>query len=351
MPRRRSRIPWKADLQWFLFFAALAQLALILFADWRDPALYDPEYGTRLGLLRRRTAEAPERPVLLVVGSSRIGLGFLPERLPPLRTPDGADALPFNFSHLAAGPVVNLVNLRRAVRDGVRPRWVVLELNPYCLRHESPAMGVTMSAARDLPVLQRFFNPTQVYGVYLRGRLNPWFSWRQRVLRQYAPAWATDAGGEDHIKLGPLGGDDGWLLQDHLDAPTRRRRTDACRAENYDGLQHYAIDPGPERALRESLALCRRRGIECVLLITPESDEFRGWYSPDGLARFDRFCDDLRRDYGVAVFDARTWEPDDEFTDGHHLQRPGAEAFTDRLGREVLAPLVEGRLGDGAASP
>ena len=88
MPNRRRRMNWKADLKWFLVFAAAAQFGLIFTADWRSPLLYDLEYGTRLDLLRRRTAEGPQRPVALVVGSSRLGLGFLPERLPPLRTAD-----------------------------------------------------------------------------------------------------------------------------------------------------------------------------------------------------------------------------------------------------------------------
>ena len=222
MLNRRRRMNWKADLKWFLVFAAVAQFGLIFVADWRSPLLYDLEYGTRLALLRRRMAEEPGRPVALVVGSSRLGLGFLPERLPPLRTADGAEALPFNFTHLAAGPVVNLVNLRRIVREGVQPRWVVLELNPTCMEHEGDSMGVTMSSSADLPVLQRDFNPFKVYGVFLRGRLNPWYSWRLGILRQWAPRWATDAGGEDRITLGPLGGDAGWCLQSQIDAETRR---------------------------------------------------------------------------------------------------------------------------------
>ncbi len=342
--KQRRRFAWKADLKWFLLFAALAQIGLLFVADWRSPLLYDLEYGTRLALLKRRAAEAPNRPLALVVGSSRLGLGFLPERLPPMKTPDGEIALPFNFTHLAAGPVVNLVNLRRLVREGVRPRWVVLELNPTCMEHEGDSMGVTMSSAADLPVLQRYFNPFKVYGVYLRCRLNPWYSWRLGVLRQCFPHWATDAAGEDGITLGPLGGDAGWCLQDAIDAETRRRRYEGTRTLYFDALQHYRIDGATDRALRESLDLCRREKIECVLLITPESSEFRSWYNADGLAAFDRYRDGLRADYGVSIIDARTWAPDDQFADAHHLLRPGAEAFTDRLGREVLQPLFEGQL-------
>ena len=344
MPIRRGRIPWKADLKWFLLFAALAHVGLLVVGDWWSPKLHDLEYGTRLGLLRQRMAEAPGRPLALVVGSSRLGLGFLPERLPPLKTADGEAVVPFNFTHLAAGPVVNLVNLRRLAREKVRPRWVVLELNPPCMEHEGDSTAITMAAAADLPVVQRYFNPFKAYAIYLRGRLNPWYSWRLGILRQCAPHWATDAGGEDRITLGPLGGDAGWMLQDQIDAETRRRRFDAARAIYHDSLGHYHIDAVTDRALRESLDLCRQKRIECVLLITPESSEFRSWYNAEGLEAFGRYCDGLRKEYGVPIIDARSWVPDELFTDGHHPLRAGAEAFTDRLGREVLQPLVEGRL-------
>ena len=97
MLNRRRRMNWKADLKWFLVFAAVAQFGLIFVADWRSPLLYDLEYGTRLALLRRRMAEEPGRPVALVVGSSRLGLGFLPERLPPLRTAERRRSLAFQL--------------------------------------------------------------------------------------------------------------------------------------------------------------------------------------------------------------------------------------------------------------
>lgn len=344
MLERRKRKSWLADLKWFLLCFALANVGLVVVMDWRGPTLYDLEYGTRLALLRQRQAEAPGRPAALVVGSSRVGLGFLPERLPPLRSASGELVLPFNFSHLAAGPAFNLTVLHRLLREGVRPRWVLLEVNPGCMAHEGASTPVTMSSAADLPVLQRYFNPLKVWGVYLRSRLNPWHSRRLAILRHWAPCWATDAGGEDRITLGPLGGDAGWMLETRIDAEAKRRRTEAVRGIYWENLQHYHIDPLTDRAVRESLQLCRREGVECALLLTPESNEYRSWYSAEGAADFDRYCAGLAGEYDVPIVDARTWLTDDQFTDGHHPLRVGAEAFTDRLGREALQPLVEGRL-------
>jgi len=45
------------------------------------------------------------------------------------------------------------------------------------------------------------------------------------------------------------------------------------------------------------------------------------------------------------VTDARGWLPDDDFYDSHHMFAAGAEAFTDRLTREVIAPALNGASG------
>jgi hypothetical protein len=48
----------------------------------------------------------------------------------------------------------------------------------------------------------------------------------------------------------------------------------------------------------------------------------------------------LGREFGLPLIDARTWVPDEEFRDAHHLLCPGAERFTDRLGKEALLPML-----------
>ena len=44
----------------------------------------------------------------------------------------------------------------------------------------------------------------------------------------------------------------------------------------------------------------------------------------------------------MPVIDARRWVADDGFADAHHLLPGGAADFTNRFGREVLQPLLEG---------
>jgi hypothetical protein len=342
---RRRRPSWKAEIKWFLAFVVLAHAGLIAFIDWRRPEIHDLEYGGRLQLLRQRRAEEPDRPLCLMIGSSRPSTGFLPEQLPPLRSPSGELVLPFNFSHLGAGPVLNLMELRRLLREGICPRWVVLEIMPTLMTQQRTALPEELSVAPDLPLLQRYVSPVKAWGVYCRRRLNPWYSHRLGLLRHYLPYWATDAGGEDGIRFDRLGGDSTWL-RDEIDPELRRRYIAAVRASYLDDLQHFHIDPVPDRAMRDFLELARKEGIECALLVTPESSDYRSWYGPGALDTFKSYCAAIGEEYRLPVIDASLWIPDDQFIDGSHLLRAGADAFTERLGREVLRPLVEGRLGE-----
>src|SRR3954447_10443654 len=101
--RRRVRA-CRTDFLWFGLILVGAILLLNVVVDcW--PRLYDPEYGARVELLRQRVAEAPRRPLLVFVGSSRVGDGFHPESMPEVRPPEGEPVLAFNLAHLAGGPV------------------------------------------------------------------------------------------------------------------------------------------------------------------------------------------------------------------------------------------------------
>jgi hypothetical protein len=84
--------------------------------------LRDPEYGTK----RARLAENRGRPLRLVLGSSRTNLGIHPVALPPLPAVPARDGAPtepvvFNASLMAAGPVLQLLCLRRLLSNGIRP--------------------------------------------------------------------------------------------------------------------------------------------------------------------------------------------------------------------------------------
>src|SRR5262245_35057177 len=118
--------PWKT-LAWGLAVFVGAQLALAAAIEQWRPEWRDPEYGTKRRLLHALLAEQPDRPLLLVLGSSRTDAGLRPDRLP--------DVLPgspvvFNFSLVGSGPFKELLCLHRLLAEGIRPQWLIVECWP-----------------------------------------------------------------------------------------------------------------------------------------------------------------------------------------------------------------------------
>jgi hypothetical protein len=58
-------------------------------------------------------------------------------------------------------------------------------------------------------------------------------------------------------------------------------------------------------------------------------------------SRFEPFLNELRRDWGLPVFDARRWLDDDEFVDGQHMVPEAAARFTDRFAQEIMMPFLK----------
>src|SRR5262249_7123959 len=136
----------------------------------------------------------------------------------------------------------------------------------------------------------------------------------------------------------------GWLPPSFTTLTEEEHRAAVAFAfRQYKGaLQDYHIGVQADRALRELLQVSRREGIGVVFVTMPEDAQFRSWYPPVGLAAFDAYLTELCREHGVCWVDARDWVSRDGFFDGHHLLARGATVFTERLGREVLLPLLRG---------
>jgi hypothetical protein len=336
MSRRRSRPP-RAALAWGL--AAFVGLHLAFFVavpHWHP----DDEYTARLKALRALVANHPDAPLLVMVGSSRTALAFAPEILTPRQTPSGERPVAFNFSHIQAGPVMNLLEVRRLLAAGVRPKWLVVEIMPPFLAREWRATYLGGCTADELPLARRYAGGAWL-GPFLRARVAPWHDDRGDLLRRLAPGWVAAEGGRP-LAIGPCGG---WG-ELHADCPTEQRRQATRRDRECFGpdLADFRVSESADGATRELLALCRSEGIDVALLMAPEGEEFRGWYSPAARDRLDGYCAGLRRDFGVPVVDARDWLPTVDFTDAHHVLIAGAIKFTLRLDQEALRPLTEGRL-------
>jgi hypothetical protein len=330
-------------LAWALVVFLAGQMAyLVVLERWR-PDLRDPEYGCKLALLRPRLKN---RPLLLALGSSRMDLGFRPDVLPTYRLPDGQLPLVYNYGLTGAGPVQELVLLRRLLALGVRPRWLLVEVLPAFLHAEGPLdaqLRVDQLGWRDLRRLDRSCTcPQDLYARWFETEAFPWFAHRYCFMSRYAPGWLPFQSRLDYIWHGL--DSSGWFACHSAPAsPDEHRRwVDKVRSDFGGAFRDFHVSSAPDQALRELLALCRREGIAVTLILAPEASEFRGWYPDGARAAVATYLAGLCRTYQVPVIDASDWVDDEDFFDNHHLLARGARVFTERLGRELLRRWIEG---------
>ncbi|HEX3313753.1 MAG TPA: hypothetical protein VHR72_02625, partial [Gemmataceae bacterium] len=304
------------------------QLALALAADLRCPAIYDPEFYRRLNLLRARQQERPGLPLALLMGSSRTVGSFRPEILSPLHAVDGREVLVFNASHIANDPVALMLEYRRLRQAGIRPDYLVLEVLPALLTIPQPALAADIQTIREAPVLCRYYNPLEVGWRYTRRRLNWCRNYGHELVNSAVPILAGpgEESNWDRLKLGALGGSClGPGLHDGAAPDEVRRLVENAKKVYRPRLGDFALADNQVRAFDAILTSARGHGIPTVLIATPESSEYRGWYSQAAEETLAQFLKERHARHGATIVNARCWLPDDEFIDGHHVLLSGAD--------------------------
>ncbi|MGH7169342.1 MAG: hypothetical protein ACRELF_03475 [Gemmataceae bacterium] len=346
--KHRLTAQTRACLLWGLAFFAAAQTAMLIATQSYWPHLRDPEFGYKLSLLRTRRAEEPDRPLLVLLGSSRTGQGIRPGVLKDMRTADGRSPLVFNFSQVGSGALAELVTLRRLLDAGIRPDWLAIEILPALLGRTIDACGdvgggVSRVSWNDLQLLCRYVpDPDRLRHRWIKVQLWPWHAHRFSFMNHYLSNCVPWRLRMDHWKSL-----DRWGWSDiGLDTQPLVLVPDAlelARMTYQWELRNLHIAPMQDRALRDLLALCRQEGIPTVLYLMPEGSIYRGWYAEPTRVCLDDYLTRLSREYGMPIVNARTWMPDKYFGDSHHLYRRGAILFSRRFGSRVLSRLVQGK--------
>jgi hypothetical protein len=315
----------------------LLQAAFYFVVPWWHP---DTEYRIKKEALQARLAERPDHSPLVMVGSSRVSFAFDPELLQPLTDESGKPVLSFNFGHFNAGPTSHLLTVDRLVRSGVKPRWLIVEVLP-ALCFEEWAGFVHSSRWDDIRILSKYYPFDKYGGALLKNHLLlPWYFYRGELQEHYLHERQAE---RMALKTSPYG----CLthIAECIDAKGRQQSTESqCRVFGADLSGSMRLTSSSEAAYRELLQLCGREGIEAALIMMPEGDTFRSWYSDAANLELTGFLDRLSAEFAVPIFDARQWFGDEYFADSHHLLRPGACEFTRRFEREILQPFVHGQV-------
>ena len=145
---RRIRLLGRARpaIVWSIAVFAAFQLGLAFAIEYRLPELRDPNYAIKADRLQRRWTEvrrnAEHAKLVVILGSSRTAFGVKADELEePLSRDLGGPVVAYNMGVFAAGPVTELVHLKRLIADGIRPDLLLIEVLPPLLagQHAVPS--------------------------------------------------------------------------------------------------------------------------------------------------------------------------------------------------------------------
>jgi hypothetical protein len=329
-----------------LFLLVQAGLAV---AVWQVLLLRDPPYGHKLGQLKQRLAvpEGEPRPLVVVqIGSSRTVYGLRGQGVEAwLSAQMGRPIVLFNMGLTGAGPLTNLLNLRRLLEEGIRPDLLLIEVLPFSLAEEGligelapaqlPAHRLRYDEMRWLaqrvgagrPGLEQEWCATQ-FSLVSDHRL--WF------VRHTAPTLLPSS---TSFQLDPYHSDaSGWHQMSTITAEEARHLLAAARLSSEHVCRTFVLSDLKMAALREAIERGQQVGAVALVLM-PEGPAYRNWYPPTVWEQIHQALVCLSREYDVPLLDLRESVPEEGFFDSHHLYPHGASLYTRRLA-ERLVPLL-----------
>ena len=320
----------------FVTFQAALDVALEV---W--PAIRDPEFGVKLARLGAQLADADDRPLVLLLGSSRSDVGINPRAFVSPTT-DTTRPIVFNFAMTGAGPIQQLILLRELLARRIVPAKVLVELHPLFLNQRAGALReeARIDARRlghpGLTVLCGYSQtPARLRRDWWCGKALPWHAYRHQLLEASLAGWCVRPGQHAVFRRVEAAG---WLplaVAERGD-DARRERLDHARLEYQNALPDFGVTSEPDRALHELFDLCARRHIAVGVYLMPEASEFRSWYPPGARRTVDDYLGRLRDEYAFEVYDFSTSIGDESFADGHHLLPEAVAEFSARFAHEVI---------------
>ncbi len=335
---RRLRCCGRRVMLWVLLWYVAFQMVPTFLKDrWHR---IGPYYElNKWPALEQLVAEDPDRPLLVMVGSSRTAWDFQASALDGMPDSDGRPMLVYNFGVPSTGPCFQLFCLRDMLAKGIRPRFLLIEFLPALLCE--PRRGVlnedtmleveSLSVHRMLQWMPYLKRPKKWVKLWLEARIAPCYIFRDHLVAELKSL----ATGQPMPRHGPFD-NRGWhIALPAIDPLVHESALKAARAGYGPGLLNFRLGRTQYRAIHELLDLCRREQIPSALVLMPEDSHFRSWYSEEAKTAICHLLEELKQTYGVECIDAQCWLPDSAFEDGHHALLEGALIFTHRIRAEI----------------
>lgn len=355
---RRMKANGRQALIWAVLVYAVAQLALTYTMENWLPVTFRTLLRAKWQRLGEIAASDPDRPLAVMLGSSRTEYGLRADRLEGLAGPDGKPFKAYNYGLPALGPLYAGLSLHEMLDAGIRPRLLLVEYLPPLLNEprktyvsEESWTAASWLSATQLVRLWPYFNrPDHKARDWFEARTAPWYVFRREIM-----AWALGELRPRHaIRITVPYDRWGHKEQEVTSAEEISKRQKAAYELYHESLGCLRVGRGPAQSLRDLVETCRREQIQVVVVAMPESTTFRSWYSAEASSELRDFLGELHDRRGAGVVVASDWVADKEFVDGHHMTAEGSRAFTERLRDELQRLLArpEGVAGrDGVRPP
>jgi hypothetical protein len=318
------------------------QIVLGVFLEVWGQGVRDPEYAAKETRLLARLAESPDRPLILVLGSSRTFLALQAGRVQEALGPE--PPLVFNFGLTGAGPLRQWLVYQRLRASGVRPAFVFLEVLPPLFNRAGGVNqedwwldGEQLTLGEIRAVTPWHSHPARLLRSWARSRLAPAFRHHGLGPALGEPVSSSEIGSE-LLRVDEHGWFEGFARP--LSPQESRRRTEIAHHQYRDNLGDFRLASQPLRALEDLISCCRREGVPIALMLLPEGSRFRGWCSPAMISGYESWLTEFCRRENLPLVDARRWIGDEGFWDGHHLYAAGAVRFSERWKNEALLGLA-----------
>lgn len=342
---RRMKGSARAVLIWSLLIYGFSAVVLTCIMTRWHPNGFEQNYWRKWRKFQRFAAEERERPLAVMLGSSRAAALFKAGLMDGRLAPNGQHWRAYNFGVPATGPMREWMHLRDMIDQGIKPRLIIVEYLPPLLNEAHtglyteenwvmPEWTTVHQYFRFRPYLAR---PMRKASEWVEARMAPWAVYRLCLHSwlRLRMGWAN----QDNLVIDNY---DRWGCRVHEAFTPQKRAVFIAAAHDYiPSLQHFRLAKGLCRVWHDMLSYCQREGIAVVLFVPPESNEFRSWYPASCLTKVEGLLTELHQTYGVQVIDARKWLNDNEFVDGHHANAKGSLKFTVRMLRELRAYLPD----------
>lgn len=342
LARRRHKARFgRAALFWAVLGYGLAQIAIGAMVDRWHPRIPErlPEqvWDKKRKRLFELATNTPERPLIVMLGSSRTEGAFQASRVTEALSTIKPTPLAYNFGVPAAGPLHEFLFLREMLGNRIKPCLLLIEYLPPLLNKRQ--RGLTseegwilpdgLSASHLLSLGPYLSKPAQIRREWLLSRIAPCYALRNDLHKDFRQRLGIEP-------WGPKRPHDPWGELLHSPPPEDwPRRQKIAFDMYYSSLQNFELGTGPKKAMRDLVECCHKNDIQAALVLMPESSGFRRWYTREGRSRTQELLDELSQQFQLPVIDATDWVCDQDFFDGHHVHQSGARVFTDRIIGEI----------------